>query len=185
MNSTLRKLGQSKILLYVLFALSLANIIGYLVKNNVNALVLFIVIGVIMTFITKNMIYILAVTLLLTNFLISLNLFKRNSFYEGLNNKVKDVRDREGEAHKAHDLRSEHAPLHAHRLGKLNREDDDEYKAKASSNLKNRKRAAAAAAKVEPHLPKHLSPTGINHNIATIEKMMNRVEGLMSRAGLN
>ena len=128
------------------------------------------------------MIYILAVTLLLTNFLISLNIFNRNSFYEGLNNKVKDARDREGKANKARALRSEHAPLHAHRLGRY---DDDEYRGGTSSNQKNRKRAAAAAASVRPHHPKDLSSSGINKNLATIEKMMNRVEGLMSRAGLN
>ena len=72
-KKTLNNLLKNKIVLYVLVALALTNILGYISMNNNQAVILFISLSLITSFFSKNMIVILAVPLLLVNLLISVN----------------------------------------------------------------------------------------------------------------
>jgi hypothetical protein len=57
--------------LYVVLALSLASLFGYIVNKRTNALLFFALVGYLTTFFTKNMAIVLLVPLLLTNFMFS------------------------------------------------------------------------------------------------------------------
>ena len=72
-KNSVKNLLKNKIVLYVLVALALTNILGYISMNNNQAIVLFISLGLITSFFCKNMIVILIVPLILVNLLIGVN----------------------------------------------------------------------------------------------------------------
>ena len=74
------KLLTNKYVLYFLVALSVANLIGYLVLNKLNALVFFVLTGILMMNFSKNMTIVLLVCLLVTNTLM------RSRVIEGMEN---------------------------------------------------------------------------------------------------
>ena len=51
----IKNLGQNKILLYILLILSVTNVFGYIMSDNLIAVLMFIVVGYLSTFFTKNM----------------------------------------------------------------------------------------------------------------------------------
>jgi hypothetical protein len=66
---TLSNLITNKYVLYLVAGLAFFNVFSYMALGNINAVIFFILVGYIMTFFSKNMIIILAVPLILTNFL--------------------------------------------------------------------------------------------------------------------
>jgi hypothetical protein len=74
------KLLQSKVVLYALLVLAIINIVAYLQTRNYNALILFIAIGFLSTYFTKNMIINLTAPIILTN------LFLGKRTIEGMTN---------------------------------------------------------------------------------------------------
>jgi hypothetical protein len=77
------KLFTNKYFLYFVMFLTATNIFGYLVTNKLNAIVFFILIGVLTHQFSKNMAVVLLVSLLATNFLMV-----NRSMREGLENQV-------------------------------------------------------------------------------------------------
>jgi len=69
LNSFAKKMLTSKLVLNVVGVLSLFNVIGYMVMGQMNALLYFIVLGVLVRFFSKNMTLVLGVPLLLVNML--------------------------------------------------------------------------------------------------------------------
>jgi len=60
----------NKYVLYLVAAIALANVFGYMVAGHINAVIFFILIGYIVTFFSKNMIIVLLASMILTNFLV-------------------------------------------------------------------------------------------------------------------
>lgn len=83
---TLNTLLKNKNVLYVISFLALTNIFSYLISNNVDALIYFILFGYITTYFSKNMIIVLLVPMLFTNFLMGIR-FAGNAMREGMANK--------------------------------------------------------------------------------------------------
>ena len=83
-NKNFNKLFQNVFVLYLLVALAIINVIGYVYNRNLSSLVLFIVIGIGTSFITKNMIWILFCTILLTNIISQTGILRGQSNIEGL-----------------------------------------------------------------------------------------------------
>ena len=67
------KLLENKYVLYFVLFLAVSNLLGYMVVGNMNAVILFILIGGLMTFFSKNMIIVLTVPLVLTSVLLGGN----------------------------------------------------------------------------------------------------------------
>jgi hypothetical protein len=76
---------KNKNVLYVVSFLALTNVFSYLISNNVDALIYFILIGYITTYFSKNMIVILLVPMLFTNFFMGIR-FANNVTREGMAN---------------------------------------------------------------------------------------------------
>ena len=103
----LENLVNNKITLYIVLFLAISNVIGYLALNQYNALTLFVVVGVLSTYFTKNMVYTLLIALVVTNLMVS------NSIVEGMTHgkkkaskkAKKDMKkaDKEGLRKKTHD----------------------------------------------------------------------------------
>ena len=64
------KLLENKYVLYFVLFLAITNLLGYMMIGNMNAVILFVLIGGLMTFFSKNMIIVLAVPLVLTSVLL-------------------------------------------------------------------------------------------------------------------
>lgn len=79
-NAFFSNLLTSKVSLTIVFWLSLTNIIGYLVYNRFDVVVFFVLISLIITYFSKNMIIILGIPLILVN----LAVLGKNKFKEGL-----------------------------------------------------------------------------------------------------
>ena len=89
----IKNLGQNKILLYILLILSVTNVFGYIMSENFVAVLMFIVIGYLSTFFTKNMNIILAIPIITTNFVVAMNYSRGNK--EGLDNPVNKTTTKE------------------------------------------------------------------------------------------
>ena len=64
------KLLENKYVLYFVLFLAITNLLGYMMVGNMNAVILFTLLGGLMTFFSKNMIIVLAVPIVLTSVLL-------------------------------------------------------------------------------------------------------------------
>jgi hypothetical protein len=68
---SLSNLITNKYVLYLVATIAFLNVFGYMVLGNINAVVFFILVGYITTFFSKNMMIVLFVAMVLTNFLMA------------------------------------------------------------------------------------------------------------------
>ena len=80
-NSVVSKLLSNKLVLNIIALLALFNIIGYIVIGNINAVLYYIILAVLIRYFSKNMIIVLGIPLILVNLLA----LKRN-IMEGMEN---------------------------------------------------------------------------------------------------
>jgi len=83
------KLITNKYVLYLVALMSALNVFGYMLLGNINAVITFVLIGFAMSFFSRNMIVVLAVPLILTNFFMAGIKIK-----EGLETMAKDTKDK-------------------------------------------------------------------------------------------
>ena len=97
-RSALMPLLQNKYVLYAVLIIAILNIIGYLAAKNMDAVLFFILVGLLTTYFSRNMIIVLAICIVATNFYIGAT----RVFYggggsserkEGLENKNEDDTD--------------------------------------------------------------------------------------------
>lgn len=81
MPSSVSKLLENKYVLYFVFFLAITNVFGYMVMGNLNAVILFVLVGYLVYCFNKNMIIVLTVPLILTSIFMSSGAIK-----EGLEN---------------------------------------------------------------------------------------------------
>ena len=79
----MERLMKDKNVLYVIFFLAVCNVLGYLTVSNFDAVVLFLVVGFLTTYFSKNMIIVLLVSMITTNFFVA----NKRSKKEGMENK--------------------------------------------------------------------------------------------------
>ena len=69
----IRNLGQNQIVLYIVLILAVTNVFGYIMNDDLVAVLMFIVVGGLSSYFTKNMIFILAIAMITTNFIVAMN----------------------------------------------------------------------------------------------------------------
>ena len=94
-KKNLKMLAQNQIVLYILVVLAIMNLVGYLVRDNLAAIVLFLMVGYSATYLTKNMIYVLLFSILITNFLVKMGIMKNLGLREGMTDGSDDEVDGE------------------------------------------------------------------------------------------
>lgn len=87
MPDTIKRMLVNKYVLYLVFFLSITNVHGYLASQDFNALTFFVIVSFLTTYFSKNMIIVLVVGMVSTNFLSMSN--RIPTTFEGLENKVK------------------------------------------------------------------------------------------------
>lgn len=61
------KLLNDKNVLYIIFVVAILNVLGYLITNNLEAVVFFLIVGFLSTYFSKNMIIVLIISIVLTS----------------------------------------------------------------------------------------------------------------------
>ena len=98
MKFDMKSLLKNKMVLYVVLFLAVTNVIGYLITDNMMAVVLFVLSGLATTYFSKNMIVVLVTSLVITSFFVGTKTAIRIN-KEGMKNKKdkKDKKDKSGE----------------------------------------------------------------------------------------
>ena len=89
-NAIFSNLLTSKVVLFIIFWLSFTNIIGYIIYSRFDAVIFFVLLSLIVTHFSKNMVIILGVPLILVN----LAVLGKNKIKEGLEVKNPDDKDK-------------------------------------------------------------------------------------------
>ena len=82
----LKDLTHNEIAMYLLLGIALINLLTYLQYNYFGGIIIFLFVGLLSTHYTKNMVIILATTILVTNLLISLGFLSNLGSKEGMKN---------------------------------------------------------------------------------------------------
>jgi hypothetical protein len=77
----------NEIALYLLLGIALVNLLTYLQYNYLGGVIIFLIVGVLTSHFTKNMVIVLAATILITNILVSFGILSNLGVKEGLDNK--------------------------------------------------------------------------------------------------
>ena len=94
LNSSVNKFVTNKYVLYFVFFLAITNVLGYIMANNLNATILFILSALVTYNFTKNMVIVLGIALIVTNTFTVGNVVKEG-FREGITN-AKETKDGKG-----------------------------------------------------------------------------------------
>jgi hypothetical protein len=100
-KSAIMPLLQNKYVLYAVLVIAVLNIVGYLAVRNMDAVLFFILTGLLTTYFTRNMIIVLVICIVTTNFYIGTTRVIsgfRSSAVEGLKNAADDEEETEGNA---------------------------------------------------------------------------------------
>lgn len=127
LTKSVKNLGQNKLVLYIVAAIAIASLLGYLVQNNLVAIILFFVIGFGTTYVTKNMIYVLLVAILLTNFLISMGILRQFGLKEGLENENQKSNENKKKSKKSDSQKELKTTPKKSGFSNFSEEDDDEF----------------------------------------------------------
>lgn len=87
MNFNVDSLLKDKNVLRIVALLSVLNLLGYLMMHNLDAVAFFVIIGFLTTYFSKNMIIVLLVAMVTTNFLVASRNNSQYSTIEGMKNK--------------------------------------------------------------------------------------------------
>jgi hypothetical protein len=90
LTKTLNKVTTNKYVLYIVLFFAITNVLGYLMTKDFDSLALFVALGVITSYFTKNMIIILGSAMFITNIA-----FASKKIREGMKNKEKSKDDSE------------------------------------------------------------------------------------------
>ena len=99
MKFDVRDALKDKRVLYVVLFLAVSNLFGFLMAQNFNGIILFLLSGLITTYFSRNMIVVMLVAMVVSNILSGTNMFR--SIQEGMENEKKENEDEEeGEGEK-------------------------------------------------------------------------------------
>ena len=96
MKFEVRDALKDKRVLYIVLFLAVSNLFGFLMAQNFNGIILFLLSGLISTYFSRNMIVVMLVAMVVSNILSGTNMFR--SIQEGMENEKKeDEEEEEGE----------------------------------------------------------------------------------------
>ena len=189
-TDTIRKMLVNKYVLYLVLFLSITNILGYLASQDFNALTFFIIVAFLTTYFSKNMIIVLLVAMISTNFL-SLSHRIPHTIEAMTNKKSKKEQMSNDKKHKS--TKMEHHEQHDHSEHDLVEDHDDEHASRKKENLKSRKSLHPASLKPNKvnyqdtieaaydNLDKILDSGAVQRMTKDTDKLMNRQDKLASQ----
>jgi Sec-independent protein translocase protein TatA len=175
MKQEIKRLLKDRYVLYIVLFLAVTNLFGYIVTGNLEAVVFFLIVGFLTTYFSKNMIIVMLVAMLTTNFLVA---GKRvgGAVREAMTNakdaekNKKDVKDDDKEGDKEHE----------------NKQGDKQGAEKNNANLDNTEDIgeidhAATVEAAYDHIDKLLNSDAIKNMSSDTQRLASRQAELMKQ----
>lgn len=86
----MKKLLKNKAVLYIVLFFAVTNVLGYLMTNNIDAVILLFLVGLLTSYFSKNMIVVMLAAVVFTNLLVGIRKASRTPLLEGLTNDDED-----------------------------------------------------------------------------------------------
>ena len=162
-NKIINKLLTNKYVLYIVLFLAITNVLGYLMVKDFESIALFIALGVISSYFSKNMIIVLSIAMLGTNFV-----FANNKIREGMSGTTNKKKKKKKKKKKMEPFEDED-------------EDDDEDK----DGLTNLTPAPVKSSKKSEEADDDESPGGRIDYAATMEQAYDNLSSLIGKGGIS
>jgi hypothetical protein len=81
----MKKLLKNKMVLYIVLFITVTNLLGYLMVNNIDAVILLFLVGLLTSYFSKNMIVVMLAAIIFTNLLVGSKNASRTPLLEGMN----------------------------------------------------------------------------------------------------
>jgi hypothetical protein len=164
-NKIINKLLTNKYVLYIVLFLAITNVLGYLMVKDFESIALFIALGVISSYFSKNMIIVLSIAMLGTNFV-----FANNKIREGMT---------EGHASNHHPHKKKKRKKKK-KQAKEEEEDEDE-----DEEMTNLTPAPVKSSKKSEEADDDESPGGRIDYAATMEQAYDNLSSLIGKGGIS
>ena len=89
----MKKMLKNKTVLYIVLFIAVTNVMGYLMANNIDAVILLFLVGLLTSYFSKNMIVVMLAAIVFTNLLVGSKKASRTPLLEGLENEGDDHGD--------------------------------------------------------------------------------------------
>ncbi len=171
------KLLNDKNVLYVVFAVAILNLMGYLLVQNTEAIVFFLIVGFLSTYFSKNMIIVLIIAMVSTSIFTST---RGRYVKEGMRtNREAPKEDADKKEAKSSDKDKKKMSTDS----EMDEEDDEENEPEAMSNKSNTKKPrldyAGNLAEAYNNLQKTIGKGGIKALTGQTETLLNQQKNLM------
>lgn len=83
----MKKLLKNKMVLYIVLFITVTNLLGYLMVNNIDAVILLFLVGLLTSYFSKNMIVVMLAAIIFTNLLVGSKNASRTPLLEGMGHK--------------------------------------------------------------------------------------------------
>jgi hypothetical protein len=164
-NKIINKLLTNKYVLYIVLFLAITNVLGYLMVKDFESIALFIALGVISSYFSKNMIIVLSIAMLGTNFV-----FANNKIREGMT---------EGHSSNHHPHKKKKRKKKK-KQAKEEEEDEDE-----DEEMTNLTPAPVKSSKKSEEADDDESPGGRIDYAATMEQAYDNLSSLIGKGGIS
>lgn len=91
LGRNMKKMLKNKTVLYIVLFIAVMNTLGYLMVNNIDAVILLFLVGLLTSYFSKNMIVVMLVAILFTNLLVGSKQASRTPLLEGMDHDGKDA----------------------------------------------------------------------------------------------
>jgi hypothetical protein len=166
-NKIINKLLTNKYILYIVLFLAITNVLGYLMVKDFESIALFIALGVISSYFSKNMIIVLSIAMLGTNFV-----FANNKIREGMT---------EGHASNHHP----HKKKKRKKKKKQAKEEGGEEAGADGEGSTNLTPAPVKSSKKSEEADDDESPGGRIDYAATMEQAYDNLSSLIGKGGIS
>jgi len=92
-SRSMKNMLKNKTVLYIVLFIAVTNVMGYLMVNNIDAVILLFLVGLLTSYFSKNMIVVMLAAIVFTNLLVGSKKASRTPLLEGLENEGDDDDD--------------------------------------------------------------------------------------------
>jgi len=96
-SRSMKNMLKNKTVLYIVLFIAVTNVMGYLMVNNIDAVILLFLVGLLTSYFSKNMIVVMLAAIVFTNLLVGSKKASRTPLLEGLENEGDDDEDGDGD----------------------------------------------------------------------------------------
>ena len=135
------KLLNDKNVLYVVFIVAILNVLGYLITNNLEAVVFFLIVGFLTTYFSKNMIVVLITSIVSTSIFASTRTNQLEGMSSKRNNSESEDKQKElkkEKLEKEHEMKKEKLEKE-HEMKKELNDEDEEVEIEEMTSISNKK----------------------------------------------